>query len=322
VYDSVQAASGGDEGLMLVDAHMHLISRQTVEAYAADRGLGFEEMRRILRGGPKRPGAAKHNISGENEVPDCTPEAMAGRWLQMLDSAGVAAGVFMSFTPGCQYTEEVVRHSQGRLFALTSVDPTKTGAAALVRKDLAAGYKGIKLYPVVREFHVNDPAAREVYEAAREYGVPVVIHFGFSTDPTADLAYGNPIDLNSVARDFRDVTFVVAHFGAGYFREVLALGYQLQNVMVDTSGTNNWTRYMPYDLTLQDVFARSFEAFGAERIIFGTDSGGGPAGYRNHVLETQLEVLRALGLQDQETELVLWGNACRVMKLEIPSTRQ
>lgn len=237
----------------------------------------------------------------------------------MLDSAGVAVGVFMSFTPGCQYTTDVLRSSRGRLFALTSVVPTRSDASELVRRDLEAGYIGIKLYPVVRQFHVNDPRARAVYEVAREYQVPVVVHFGFSTDPTADLGYGNPLDLNSVAREFSDVTFVVAHFGAGFFAEVLALAYQLPNVMVDTSGTNNWTRYMPFELSLKDVFAKALETFGAERIIFGTDSGGGAAGYRDHLLDAQLEVLDALQVSNSDRRLILSENACRVFRLEAPA---
>ena len=298
-----------------IDCHIHLSCRQVVEHYAAYRGMGYEEMRSALRGGPKRPGAAAHNISGEAQMLDIDAAAMVQRWHEMLDTAGIAQGVFMGFAPSCDYMREVCALSGGRLHAFTSVVPTQADAAEAVRRDVANGFVGVKLYPVVRRFRVNDPAAYEVYRAAEEMGVPVLIHFGFSTDPTADLAYGNPLDLNPVARDFPEVSFVVAHFGAGYFREVLALGYQVPNVHVDTSGTNNWTRYMPYQLSLKDVFAKAFDTLGVERVLFGTDSGGGHSGYRTSVLGAQLDVLEQLGLSATERDLVMAGNAQRVMRL-------
>jgi hypothetical protein len=240
---------------------------------------------------------------------------MVRHWNEMLDGAGITEAVFMGFGPGCDYMKDVCAASAGRLHAFTSAVPTLPESAAKIKADLEAGFIGIKLYPVVRQFHVNDPRARAVYDVAREEGVPVLIHFGFSTDPTADLAFGNPLDLNPIARDYPEVPFIIAHFGAGYFREVLALGYQLSNVFVDTSGTNNWRKYMTHTLSLEQVFGKTFETLGVERVLYGTDSGGGTSGYRAHVLEEQLAVLDTLRVTAEERDAVMGGNAQRVMRL-------
>ncbi len=302
----------------VIDCHVHLTTQQVIEDYATDRGMTYEEMRMAMRGGPRRPGAGKHNISGSADLPSDDPGVTARTWLGLLDEAGVGMGVFMAFSPQCEYMRQVVGESNGRLAAFTSVDPTRRNATDLVERDLSRGFKGIKLYPVNRGFHVCDPAAGPVYRLAEEYDVPVLIHFGLSIDPRADLKYGNPLDLNSVAIAHPEVTFVIPHFGAGYFREVLALAYQLPNVVVDTSGMNNWTKYVPGRPSLRDVFEQTVEAMGPTRVLFGTDSAGGAAGYRKHVLEQQRELLCEIGLDEADRNLILWENAARIMRLQLP----
>ena len=111
------------------------------------------------------------------------------------------------------------------------------------------------------------------------------------------------------------MTFVVPHFGAGYFKELLFLGYHSPNVLVDTSGTNRWTEYRPDDLSLADVFRKTLFVFGPEKILFGTDSRMLSQGYRTSVLETQMRVLGELGLSGEEKALIMGGNAERVYNL-------
>ena len=49
------------------------------------------------------------------------------------------------------------------------------------------------------------------------------------------------------------------------------LGDLCPNVLLDTSSSNRWIRYIP-GLTLADVFRHSLEVVGSERLLFGTDS--------------------------------------------------
>ena len=100
----------------------------------------------------------------------------------------------------------------------------------------------------------------------------MIIHYGVTVDPTGDLRYADPLDLSPVARDFPDLQFVIAHFGAGWLDSVLRLAYQCKNVCVDTSGTNNWMDYYVPKMTLAEVFERALMALGPERVLFGTDS--------------------------------------------------
>jgi hypothetical protein len=132
-----------------------------------------------------------------------------------------------------------------------------------------------------------------------------------------DLRYADPIDLSPVARDFPNVTFVVAHFGAGWLDSVLRLAYQCKNVCVDTSGTNNWMDYYVPKLTLADVFERCLTAMGPERVLFGTDSNS-TAEYRTWIKHQQVRALEELGLSDGDRDLILRGNASRIFRLDEP----
>jgi predicted TIM-barrel fold metal-dependent hydrolase len=109
------------------------------------------------------------------------------------------------------------------------------------------------------------------------------------------------------------VRFVIPHFGAGPFAETLSAGEQCPNVYVDSSSSNSWMAAHEPELTLRDVFERALEAFGSERILFGTDSNVFPAGWRRERFDDQQSALRALGLADAEIERWRAGNARRLL---------
>ncbi len=115
-------------------------------------------------------------------------------------------------------------------------------------------------------------------------------------------------------KDFPDVSFVVAHFGAGYFREVLFLAYHVNNLYVDTSGRNLWVRYLPYPLSLEQVFRKTLDVLGPRRILYGSDSRMLSRGYRREVLQEQLRILRYLELDREEISSIMGGNMSRLLE--------
>jgi len=138
-----------------------------------------------------------------------------------------------------------------------------------------------------------------------------------TVDPGGDLGYADPIDLSPVARDFPELHFVIAHFGAGWLDSVLRLAYQCKNVSVDTSGTNNWMDYYVPKMTLAEVFERCLTAMGPERIMFGTDSNT-TVPYRTWIRFMQQRTLEEMGLSETDRDLILRGNAARVFRLDEP----
>jgi predicted TIM-barrel fold metal-dependent hydrolase len=294
----------------VIDAHTHLFTVGLFEEVLSKQPP--EAMKRFRQGLKDR----KWGRPGREQIlPDLTPEETARFYVDRLRAAGVSRAVVMSVMPDSQWTRDFIVAARGHVHALCNVDPRDPGAPELLEREMAAGFKGVKLLPVNRCYRVSDPECRPFFEKANELKAAICIHYGVTVDPTGDLRYADPIDLSPVARDFPDVPFVIAHFGAGWLDSVLRLAYQCKNVCVDTSGTNNWMDYQVPDMTLADVFERTLTAIGPERVLFGTDAGT-TAPYRTWIKYQQVRTLEELGMSDHDRDLVLRANAARIFRLE------
>ena len=252
-------------------------------------------------------------------LPDMTAEECAAWYVERINAADVAKALIVSVFPDSQYTRDFLRAANGHVHALCNVDPRDPGAPELLEREMAAGFRGVKLYPVNRCYRLSDPACRPFFEAANELKANMIIHYGVTVDPTGDLRYADPLDLSPVARDYPDLKFVIAHFGAGWLDSVLRLAYQCKNVCVDTSGTNNWMDYYVPKMELSDVFERCLMAMGPERVLFGTDSGT-TAPYRHWIRYMQQRTIEEMGLSEADRDLIMRGNASRIFRLDEPLT--
>jgi len=81
---------------------------------------------------------------------------------------------------------------------------------------------------------------------------------------------------------------------------------------LDSSSSNGWIREPQ---TLQDVFKKTVEAIGPERILFGTDSSFFPRGWRKDIFEQQLEIVKNIGLSLPDQRLIFGGNIARILSL-------
>lgn len=260
-------------------------------------------------------GAAGRAAGWLAELEGLTIADHAAAWKTAFDRAGIATGVFIAIGEGNEELAEFVRVAPDRFQAWGSVvDPAAARAAATVRRFSAWGLRGLKLYPPVQRFQANDRAIYPVYEAAAAQGLPVLYHFGITVAPIYDLTYANPLPLSSVARDFPEITFGIAHCGAGFLREALFLAYHTENIWTDTSGTNNWRDFTPGAPGLDQVFRDLLRAYGAQRILFGTDSTG-PGEYREAILREQRQAFKSLEVSDADMQAIFEGNARRVLRL-------
>ena len=119
--------------------------------------------------------------------------------------------------------------------------------------------------------------------------------------------------LHNVARDFATIPFVIPHLGCGYVRELLHLMWSCGNVYVDTSGSNQWMRWMPEELTTKILIRKYVETVGAERIVYGSDSSWFPRGFSVRYYEDQIRDCRELGLSQGQMEAIFSGNAKRLL---------
>jgi len=298
----------------IFDSHIHLITARTHQARREWISQLPGELIVAYRENWER------SLSSRNEEhPEEHPQevaAVAARWAAEFERAGVERGVFFTSTEDHEEIARFVSLGKGRYIGYATFNPTASENARMLQELIdRREIRGVKLYPMARHFHVDDPACHPVFEVCHAARLPVIIHFGLSINATHDLRYGNPLDLAAPALRFPAVRWIIPHFGAGFFAEMLLVAAQYRNVFVDTSSSNSWIRYSASGWTLDQVFRRCYEALGAGKIIFGTDSSFFPRGYRTNLLEQQLEIFNRLGLSHAEIDDIFFGNIEQILRL-------
>jgi hypothetical protein len=229
---------------------------------------------------------------------------------------------FASLPAEAEAVAQAAASSGGRLLGYTLVDPGAETAAGFVDRALGElGFRGLLLFPAMHHVAPSDPRCEPLFERARAAGAPVIVHCGIlqvklrdllGLPRPYDLSFANPLGVIPAANRFRDVTFVLPHFGGGFFHEALMAGMQCENIWLDTSSSNSWIQTVP-GLSLETVFRSALDVFGSERILFGTDSSTFPRGYRGDILEQQQAALAAAGADATARERILGGNLAELL---------
>ena len=95
---------------------------------------------------------------------------------------------------------------------------------------------GIKLYPGYHPYWIYDDAFAPLYRLAAQYGKPVAVHTGLTASGDAYLKYSHPSVMDEAATKFRDVQFVMCHFGEPWYTDAAAVLEKNPNVAADLSG--------------------------------------------------------------------------------------
>ncbi len=292
------------------DCHVHFFSEQFFETLGRQRS-------------PSAPQSAADIVATLGwELPGA-PEALADRWVQELDRAGVARTALIASVPGdeASVARAVARHPS-RLVGFFMLDPT--AADFLARTEQAIdrlGLRAICLFPAMQRYSLHDTRVKEiVHLAAAHAGTAVFVHCGalsvgvrkkLGLPSRFDVRHGNPLDLHALAADSPTVPFIVPHFGAGLFREALLVADLSANVYFDTSSTNRWMAYH-HGLTLPAVFGQALEVVGPDRLLFGTDSSFFPRGWNRPVYDAQVSALEAVGVDESVRHRIFTGNFDRL----------
>jgi len=300
--------------MQIQDAHTHFFSRPFFAALAAQAPQ------------PSEPAALIASVAAKAglQLPEEDPVKHAARWLAEMDKHGVTRMVsFASLPPEAEAVAAAARASGGRLLPYTIVNPTDPKAPAFVERALGSlGFRGLLTFPAMHHFRAGDACMTPVLELARAHKAPVLVHCGilrvklrdlFGLPRPYDLSFADPLHVIPAANRFRDVTFVLPHFGGGFLQQALAAGAQCENVLVDTSSSNDWMATLPWRTSLSEVFAAALRVFGAERILFGTDSSTFPRGWRADIRDAQLAALANAGATAAQVEAVMGGNLARLL---------
>jgi predicted TIM-barrel fold metal-dependent hydrolase len=171
----------------------------------------------------------------------------------------------------------------GFLMECVGINPVRLdsheGAAELERieKRLASrDVAGIKLYAGYYHYYVTDKIYGPVYELAKQFDVPVVIHTGDTYSMNGLLKYSHPLTVDELAYRQRDVRFMICHLGDPWVMDAAEVVAKNPNVYADLSGLvvgnrQKFDRFMNEPLFM-DHFRRALVyADRYDKMLFGTD---------------------------------------------------
>jgi predicted TIM-barrel fold metal-dependent hydrolase len=243
-------------------------------------------------------------------------DVQARRWSDEIERAQLSLAVFL--TGGGNQALAAAIEGHPRMLGFAHHDPFMAGAAGELRRAVHdLGLVGYKVIAPALAGRIDDPALWPVWQVAEDLGIPVLVHFGVldGGGGTAEHVNMSPLRLHDVAKAFPEIPFVVPHFGCGYPGDLLQLAWACRNVYVDSSGNNEWIRWMPYPVSLADLFRKFLDTLGPERVVFGSDSAHFPRGLVRAYYDEQHGVLNELGLSTGDRDLIFAGNAARLLRL-------
>jgi uncharacterized protein len=314
-------------GLQIIDFHSHFPTNLPwFSGMGPDMRQQYVERRGDKRAKVLREQAMAYSqhwrLTWDFEPPESTPpddNTQADRWAAELDRYGIQAIGFVT-GGGNDNLGKIVAKYPDKFIGFAHHNPFGEDAAGELKRAVTEhGFKGYKLLAPALDRPIEDEAAYPVWEMCAELDIPVLIHFGILGGGGGIATHENinPLKLHNIARDFPDVNFVVPHFGCAWIREALQLCWACRNVYIDTSGSNQWVRWVDGDWTVKKLFRKYVETIGAERIIFGTDSSYFPRGFAIRYLQDQIRDCRELGLTHEQLQLIFAGNAAKLLKIEL-----
>ncbi len=292
--------------LEIADAHAHFFSHNFFRTLAASL---------------KSPEVLKERLPFE--FPPEAPEALASRWAEELDRHEVARSVLIASVPGDEESVAAAARAYPERFVPYFMLNPKAGDALERTKRAFSelGLRGVCLFPAMHHFYLWEKELRPILEVVAERRGIAFVHCGIlkvgvrdklGLKSPFDMRFANPLDVAGIARTFETISFVLPHFGCGFFRELLLVASECGNVHTDTSSSNSWIERLPEPMTLKRVFERTLAVLGPERILYGSDSSFFPRGFLKDHLNGQLKTLAELGVGPAQAASIFGGNLGRL----------
>ena len=199
---------------------------------------------------------------------DIKMEMQAGTPEQLLED-GLKAGISKFIVHSCATKPEQVRsinefvkseidkHDNFIGFMTLHQDLSEEEIENEVSWCIENGFKGIKMHPDFQQFYIDGENAKKIYKIVGDR-LPILFHTGDDR-----YEFSKPYRLIKIAKEFKNVNFIGAHFG-GYRCWNDAYMYKgLDNVYFDTCSS-----LMFLD---KDKAKKLIDTLGFEKFFFGTD---------------------------------------------------
>ena len=240
--------------------------------------------------------------------------ATAEELIESMDQAGIDASVIVNLgwmthelcVETNDYILESIARYPKRLIGFCTVQPQSLDAAiAEIERCAQSGARGIgEMRPDIQLLDLEDESIiSPLMETIGKHRLILLTH---ASEPAGHDYTGKGIITPDVLYPFitryPDVTIVCAHWGGGlpFYTLMPEVKKALQNVYFDTAAS-------PF-LYQPRIYSLVSELVGADRILFGSDY---PLLPQNRLLQE----IDSIGLAKEEKDLILSGNAKRLLKL-------
>ena len=236
---------------------------------------------------------------GGRYVP-CSNGTVSGL-LENMDAFGVDVSVIQPVITKPSQLETLNRWAKDieseRIISFGAVHPDTDDYKRDIDFICGLGFKGLKFHPEYQHFTLDDEKMLKIYDYAIQKGLILLFHAGF--DPAFPPPYhSNPKMFADVYKKLGGGTIVAAHLGGQKQWDEVEEHICGTDIYIDTS--------MGFEYYSKEQFMRIVKSHGADKILFGSDSPWSKADY-------ELECIRSLPLTDEERELILSGNARRLL---------
>ena len=188
-----------------------------------------------------------------------------------------------------EFISSQVHAHPDKLIGFGTLHPDSETMEADVEHLMGLGLKGVKLHPDFQKFALDSEKSVEMCKLFAGK-LPLLIHAG---DPRYE--FSNPENILRFIEQVPDMVVIAAHFGGwNNWQKAGEVLPGTKNLYVDSSSSF-------YHMTADEAI-RLIEAFGADRVLFGSD-------YPMWNPGEELAYLRSLGLSEEDERKILWENA-------------
>ncbi|MHB9029807.1 MAG: amidohydrolase family protein [Candidatus Latescibacterota bacterium] len=222
--------------------------------------------------------------------------------LRSMDCAGIDRSVILPVSTRKEQVGPINRWITGiandRIIPFGTLYPGMRNPEREAARLAECGIAGVKLHADYQEVNADDPVMFPLYEACRTHGLMAVMHAGF------DIALSPPVRatprmIAAVLDRFPGLRVVAAHMGGNRMWEEVGEHLVGRDVLFDTALFAGEIE--------ESVFLAVLRAHGAGRVLFATDQP-----WLDQA--RAMNIMRDWALTDEERQLVLGGNAERLLQ--------
>jgi predicted TIM-barrel fold metal-dependent hydrolase len=227
--------------------------------------------------------------------------------LRQMDEAGIDRSVLLAVEAPViyasnEYVADLCKKYPDRFIGFASVDPKRDDAMEVLKKAIEGlELKGIKFHPPLQDFYPNDERYFYIYQAARDWGIPVVFHVGSTPfGNLCKLSQANPLLIDDIAVAFPELRIMLTHLGTLWQNEAFMVVEKNPNVFIDTAAY----LYEIGDILTENLISR----IGEDKIIFGTDYPMPSPPHAVHNMKAFVEKVKQLPLPSETKEKIFSKN--------------